>query len=253
MQPIKGAVQDQFGKVAANYRTSTVHATGPDLAEIVRIARLNGTESVLDVGCGAGHATLTFAPHVTSMIALDLTEAMLHQVEQQAAERGLTQITTRLGDVEQLPFEAASFDVVVSRYSAHHWPHPDTALREIARVLKPTGQFILSDIIAPADPALDTFVQAIELLRDRSHVRDHSADQWLHLIQASGLHAEFVQEWPVELAFEAWVTRMETPAAKVAILRTLLDEAPQEVKTSLRVQADYTFSLTGGLFHAIKS
>src|SRR5258708_7078432 len=163
MTDIKSAVQNQFGKVAANYRTSSVHASGEDLQWMVQTAQLTGTERVLDAACGAGHTAVTFAPHVREVVALDFTPAMLEQVEQLAAERQLTNISSRSGDVEKLPFEAHSFDLVVTRYAAHHWPHPLTALQEIARVLKPGGQFLLDDTVAPAEPLHDTFMQAVEL------------------------------------------------------------------------------------------
>src|SRR5690348_11657563 len=174
MQDVKAAVQQQFGNVAANYATSSVHASGEDLNRMVQYANLIGTERVLDAGCGAGHTALAFAPHVAGVVAYDLTPSMLEQVEALAFQRGTTNLTTHRGDVEELPFEDGVFDLVVSRLSAHHWPHPAQALAQFKRVLKPNGQFILSDIVAAEAPTLDTFLQAIELLRDPSHVRDQS-------------------------------------------------------------------------------
>src|SRR5690606_27034909 len=149
MTDIKQSVQNQFGRVAENYRTSAVHAAGEDLQRIVQLVAAQPAQRALDAGCGAGHTAAAIAPHVGTVIALDFTPTMLEQVEQLAAERGLTNLTTRHGDVENLPFADASFDLVVSRYSAHHWPHPAVAVSEIARVLQPGGRFILSDITAP--------------------------------------------------------------------------------------------------------
>lgn len=121
---IKASVQRQFNQVAANYSTSSVHAKGRDLEEMVSAVPLTGREQILDAGCGTGHTALAFAPHVAQVVALDFTEGMLAQGRQLAAERGLSNVEFRLGDVEKLPFAAAQFDLVVSRYSAHHWPHP---------------------------------------------------------------------------------------------------------------------------------
>ena len=86
--------------------------------------------------------------------------------------------TFTVGDIEHLEFADGSFDVVVSRYSAHHYPHPAVAIAEIARVLKPGGVFLLADVVSPEDPTADTYMNAIEVLRDPSHVRDHRVDQW---------------------------------------------------------------------------
>ena len=75
----KQAVRDQFGPVAAHYRTAGVHRAGPDLEAMLPAATLRGDERVLDVGCGGGHTAVAFAPAVAEVVALDLTEAMLEQ------------------------------------------------------------------------------------------------------------------------------------------------------------------------------
>src|SRR5690606_16665032 len=116
-----------------------------------------------DAGCGAGHTATTFAPHAAGVVALDFTESMLVQVQQLAAEKGLTNVETRLGDVEALPFEDASFDLVVSRFSAHHWPHPQQALAEFRRVLCPGGRVLIADVVGFDDPTCDTFLNTVEL------------------------------------------------------------------------------------------
>ncbi len=248
---VKESVNRQFSQAADNYATSKVHAAGEDLQEMVRFARLSGSERVLDAGCGAGHTALTFAPHVAEVVAYDLSTAMLAQVDKLAKDRGLTNIRTEEGDVEALPFADGSFDLVVSRYSAHHWPAPTRALAEIRRVLKPGGSFLLSDIVSFDDFTTDTFLQAMELLRDPSHVRDHTIAQWLAMLTAAGLAGEMVFSWPVPLEFDPWVARIHTPAQNVAMLRTLLDGAPREVREALQIQPNYDYCFSGALFRAI--
>src|SRR5262245_33037712 len=132
---IKQSVQRQFGAVAAHYATSVVHRSGPDLDAMLAAAAPRGAERVLDAGCGTGHTALAFAPLVAEVVGVDLTEAMLDQGRRLASERGLANITFQSGDVEQLSFPDVSFDIVASRYSAHHYPRPSAALREFARVL----------------------------------------------------------------------------------------------------------------------
>jgi SAM-dependent methyltransferase len=248
MYDVKAAVQQQFGNVAEKYRKSAVHASGEDLTRMVQIAGLQGTELVLDAGCGAGHTAMAFAPHAAQVVAYDLTALMLEQVEKLASERGIQNVVTRQGDVEHLPFDDASFDAVVSRYSAHHWANPVTALREFKRVLKPDGQFILSDIVAFPNHTLDTFLQAIELIRDPSHVRDHSIKQWLEMFDEAGFKTEVPFEWMLPLNFDSWVTRMATPPTNVTVLKSLFDGAPTEVRSTMNIQSDYTFSIPGALF-----
>lgn len=250
---VKEVVNRRFSQVAANYSTSTVHASGDDLNEMVRRANLNGSESVLDAGCGAGHTALAFAPVAGSVVAVDLSDAMLEQCRGLAAERQLDNVDFRRGDVEQLPLEDASFDLITSRYSAHHWPHPQRALSEFRRVLRPGGRFLLSDIVSFDDFSADTFLQTIELLRDSSHVRDHTVAGWLGMLAEAGFGAEVVFTWNLRLDFTSWVERMATPPAHVSMLRTVLDEAPSEVRVALRVEPDHSFTLPGALFQAVRS
>ena len=249
---IKASVQKQFNQVAANYSTSTVHAQGIDLAEMVKAARLTGREKVLDAGCVTGHTALTFGPHVAEVIAVDFTEGMLAQGRKLAQERQLHNVEFRLGDVEKLHFADGEFDLVVSRYSAHHWPHPMNALREFWRVLRTGGQFILSDVVSFADFTADTFLQAIELLRDPSHVRDHTPAQWLEMLAATNFQAEVVFTWDVDIDFTSWVKRMATPAPNVAMIQTLFDGASQEVRTALQVQPNYSFAFQGALMRSVR-
>jgi ubiquinone/menaquinone biosynthesis C-methylase UbiE len=249
---LKDVVEKQFSQTAENYRKSAVHARGVDLAKLVDIANLTGIEKVLDVGCGAGHTTGALAPHAQQVIALDLSEAMLAQVNSLAAERRLTNVESRQGDAEHLPFEEGTFDLVVSRYSTHHWPNPQAALRAIWRVLKPNGCFIVSDTIASESPLLDTFLQTLEVLRDVSHVRDYRFSEWQRWLAEVGFASEVVFTWDIFLDFEDWVARMATPELNVTMLRSLYRTAPSEVREYLKIQPNDDFTIYGGMIRAIK-
>ncbi len=242
MSDLKSSVQSQFDRVAANYRTSTVHAQGAEFAEMRALAALRGDERVLDAGCGAGHTAVNFAPHVAEVVALDFTASMLGQVNQLANDKGLTNVVTQLGDVEQLPFDDAHFDLVVSRYSAHHWPHPQQAVREFRRVLKPGGQVLLADVVGFDDPTCDTFLNAVELLRDPSHVRDFTPAEWIGFFQNAGYAADVAYEWRLFIDFISWTERMDTPQLNVAAIRQLLGGASSEIRSAMQINGhDFWF------------
>lgn len=239
---IAESVRRQFGSAAADYATSAVHAGGPDLAAMLNAAEETGSERLLDVATGAGHTALAFAPLVAEVVAVDLTEAMLAAGRGLAAERGLGNVRFEPGDAERLPFDDGSFDLVTCRYAAHHFPRPAAAAAEWARVLRPGGRCLLVDVVSFVEPATDTVLNAIEVLRDPSHVRDHTVGQWRAMIEAAGLEAEALGEWPLRLEFASWVARMRTPPAAIGGIGAILDAAPSSVREALGVEADHTFT-----------
>src|SRR5215469_12622498 len=121
--------QAQFGATAAAYTTSTGHGDASALGKLVQMAEARATDRVLDVATGAGHTALAFAPHVREVIAYDLTEAMLHETEKNAAARGLTNVATQQGPAETLPFPDESFDIAVVRLASHHFADNAQAVR----------------------------------------------------------------------------------------------------------------------------
>jgi len=233
---VKSSVQRQFGDVAAKYASSEVHVAGADLDAMLAAVDLTGDERVLDAGCGAGHASLAFAPQVHEVVAYDLTESMLATVESLANQRGFTNIITRHGDVENLPFSDAEFDLVISRYSAHHWPAPERAVEGFYRVLKPDGAFILSDIVGPQNYAQDTLLQTIELLRDPSHVRDYRISEWQDFMTQAGFKFEVLFKFSIELDFASWIDRMNTPDENAAVIRQVFDDAPAEIQSLFGIE-----------------
>ncbi|MFM0035121.1 class I SAM-dependent methyltransferase [Paraburkholderia strydomiana] len=236
-------VADAFGSTAAAYLTSQTHATGADLPMLAEsIAAMPGA-TVLDMGCGAGHASFAVAPHAKDVVAYDIAPPMLATVNGAAKERGLANIRTQQGAAETLPFDDHSFDWVISRMSAHHWHDVPAALAEVRRVLKPGGKVLFVDIAGIDHPLLDTHIQAIELLRDGSHIRDYRADEWVALFEAAGFKAAIRERWRIDIEFASWVARMRTPEPRVVAIHSLWDGAPDEVRQYFDVQADHSFKL----------
>lgn len=122
-------VEKQFGSQAKAYLTSAVHASGRNLDRLSKRLEAFPQAHVLDLGCGAGHASFVAAQQVNQVTAYDLSSQMLEVVSHAAREKGLNNVTTRQGYAESLPFADESFDVVISRYSAHHWHDVGQALR----------------------------------------------------------------------------------------------------------------------------
>jgi ubiquinone/menaquinone biosynthesis C-methylase UbiE len=241
----------QFGSTATRYLASPVHSSGADLDRLARLARESRISSALDLGCGAGHASYALARGGASrVVAYDLSEQMLEVAAAEAKERGHDQMEFRAGPAEQLPFPDTSFDLVVTRYSAHHWMNALAAVHEAARILKPGGTLIVIDVLAPENPLMDTVLQTVEILRDLSHVRDYRESEWRSMLEAANLSSPCVHRWRLQMEFDSWVARIRTTPARVDALKVVLDELPSEAREYFAVRRDRSFDVDSGWLEA---
>ncbi len=251
-KPHETLVVDQFGSRAGAYLTSAVHAQGADLEALAALVRRRPEQYALDLGCGAGHVSFAVAPHVRSVVACDLSPEMLDVVARAAAARGFDNLLTQQGVAERLPFTDGEFDCVLSRYSAHHWRDFDAGLREAARVLKPGGIAGIVDSVSVGSALLDTWLQAVELLRDPSHVRSRSRAEWDEAIVRAGLVPGIVRPFRVRLDFAVWIERMRTPPVRADAIRALQALASDSVTRHFAIEADGSFCIDVALFEAAK-
>lgn len=236
-------VGGQFGARAAAYLGSAVHAQGADLQALADLVRGKGEARVLDLGCGAGHVSFHVAPEVGEVVAYDLSPEMLEVVAHSASERGLGNIKTRQGIAESLPFAEGSFDYVFSRYSAHHWHDLDAGLREVARVLKRGGTVAIIDSLSPGIPVLDTYLQAVEVLRDPSHVRSYSRTEWDAALTRAGLTPGASDHFRLRMKFAVWTERMRTPKVQSDAIRALQRAMSETVARYFDIDAEGSFDL----------
>ena len=236
-------VSTQFSPQAEAYLRSPVHAQGEDLATLATLIGGRPNARALDLGCGGGHVSFVLAPRVAQVVAYDLSEAMVATTVDEARRRGHLNVEGRVGVAERLPYTDASFDIVVSRYSAHHWSDVSAGVREVHRILKPGGIAVFMDVVTPGLPLLDTWLQSLELLRDPSHVRNYCLAQWHSMTAAAGFKPVSCACYRVRLEFQSWTQRMATPEPVVAAIRGLQSRAPAEVRSRFDLQADGSFTV----------
>jgi ubiquinone/menaquinone biosynthesis C-methylase UbiE len=236
-------VQDQFGPRAAAYVQSPVHAAGEDLDALEAVARGEAPERAIDVGTGGGHVSYRLSPYAASVMAVDLSVEMLTAVSDTARARGLSNIETRVAPAESLPFDDASFDFLASRFSTHHWRDFEAGLRQARRVLKPGSTAVFIDVASPGVAALDTHLQAIELLRDPSHIRDYTLSEWEAALARAGFRVRNTQRRRLRMDYPTWVERMRTPEAHRVAIRSLQQTVSTETARYFTLEPDGSFTL----------
>ena len=148
--PVKQQVAAHWDRRAAHFDQDFGHsiATPAERAAWDRIMQLvdrgAGPLDALDVGCGTGFLSLELAARGHRVTGIDLAPTMLDLARRKAAEAGFG-IRFQEGDAEQAPFPAASFDLAISRHVLWTLPHPEAAIDDWIRVLRPGGRLVVID------------------------------------------------------------------------------------------------------------
>lgn len=244
-------VEDQFGPRAAAYVSSPVHAQGEDLDALEAIISAARPEKAIDLGAGGGHVAYRMSPHAGAVTAVDLSAEMTTAIAATAASRGLANIETVTAPAEALPCTDGQFDFLGCRFSAHHWRDFEGGLREARRALKPGASAVFIDACSPGGPALDTHLQAIELLRDMSHVRDYTVAEWGAALVRAGFLVRASRSWRIRMDFDQWIARMRTPDENVRAIRVLQSAAADNVRSHFAIEADGSFMLDTMMIEAV--
>ncbi len=232
-------VQEQFGPSATAYVASAGHAAGEDLDTLLAWGRARRPARVLDVATGGGHTALAFAGIARTVVAFDLTEPMLRAARDFIRGRGAANVAFVAGDVAALPFGDGAFDAVTCRIAPHHFADVAAAIRQIHRVLRPGGSFLVQDILGHDDPDTNAFITEVEKRRDPSHVRAYRAAEWGAFLRAAGLTVMDEAVVRKVRVWDDWTGRMRMSAAARGELEAFVRRAPE------RCRAAFDFKLSG--------
>jgi ubiquinone/menaquinone biosynthesis C-methylase UbiE len=232
----KAQVQDYFSRTAENYVAATSFRMGSDLQKLLTIGEWEPQQIALDVATGGGHTALAVAPYVGQIVVTDLTPRMLEKAREYILAQGVTNAQFQTADAEQLPFADASFDRVTCRIAPHHFPDVAKAVREIARVLKPGGLFLLIDNIVASDPELDNAANTLERWRDPSHVRAYTVEEWERFFSQAGLQIEYKEIMCKSHNYDEWTARAQLPDEEKARLEQYILHLDERIQRYFEVK-----------------
>jgi SAM-dependent methyltransferase len=231
-------VADEFGRQAQTFDHWAEKADDQVAVRFRAALGDAGQGNLLDVACGPGVVTAAIAPGAASVIAFDATERMLEKAKSRCAKAGLLNVDFKCGDAENLPFEDAQFDGVVTRLAVHHFADPQRALNEAFRVLRRGGTAVVVDVVSSEDADESDLQNAIERLRDPSHVRMLSPSELNACMSRVGFQDIEHTTWDKSREFEEWMGIVNDPA-RTEPIRTVvraLAEAGRTAGMGLSIQ-----------------
>jgi SAM-dependent methyltransferase len=218
-------IRDSFTTQAKAFAANPWVTDEERIQRLVAAARLKGDERVLDIATGPGYIAEAFARPAREVIGIDLTDAMLSIARERTQQRSIPNVSFRIGDAQNLPFESEEFDLVVSRLAVHHVQNPTQALREMTRVLRHGGTVLIEDIFASEHPDRAAYHDRWEILRDPSHVRAIPLSELLQLFRDVRLETDHVSTHDdLTPEVERWLATTQTPPDRAAEVRRLLEE-----------------------------
>ena len=232
----KEKVKQQFSKSKHHYITSTTHSNPVDLEELIQLINPEKHMVALDVATGGGHMAKYLANKVKTVIASDMTEAMLENTANHLSD--IKNINYTIADAENLPFEDNSFDIITCRYAAHHFPHPEQFIKESYRVLKQGGTCLIVDNVGHESQEYDTFINMLDKKRDPSHVRALPINEWKEYLQRIGFSIEREIARKKRLPYKEWVTRTLDDKREIEKVNQHILQAPEQIKHHYEVLID---------------
>jgi ubiquinone/menaquinone biosynthesis C-methylase UbiE len=193
-------VSDLWTERAELYRESAAHREGPDLDLIVEWSA--GARTALDVATGGGHVARRLREAGLEVVSCDPSPGMRPDVICRA---------------EDIPFADGCYDVVACRVAAHHFEDVRAATAEMARVS--------ADRVLVVDNLyLDERAEEADRVRDPSHVRNYTEEEWRGFFEEAGLRVEEVERFDKPIELEPWLERAGCTGGEAERVRELLGE-----------------------------
>ena len=190
----QAAIIEQFTRQAVPFSNQPAHSQESFINLMLAMSGVGPRDNVLDVACGPGLVACAFATRAKHVTGIDLTPAMIERAKQIQQERQLTNLTWRTGNVLPLPFPDASFSLVITRYTFHHFIDPKAVFAEMVRVCANGGRVLVADIALP--PEKRRAFDRMEKLRDPSHTSHLTPAEFLQMageLKLRDIRSQFIK------------------------------------------------------------
>jgi ubiquinone/menaquinone biosynthesis C-methylase UbiE len=194
-------IVEQFSRQAVPFAEMPIHFNEEADRLVLETVEIDPEDTVLDIACGPGLISCVIAQAARHVTGIDITPAMIEQAKAKQQSKGLTNVAWQVGDVSPLPFAPASFSVVFTRYSFHHFLDPKAVLAEMVRVCKPGGRVAVVDVFTTTREQATAYDQ-VEKLRDPSHTRALLLDELTGLFRDAGLSDSKTEFYKLEVELE---------------------------------------------------
>lgn len=183
--------RESFNRVLANQTYAGIIRDDKHLEVILNLVKDGNYRRILDIGTGTGYLAFPLAEMYpeAKVFGIDITETIIEKNKETAKERGASNLSFLAFDGLEYPFEAESFDLIVSRYAFHHFPDAEDSVRQMHRILKKGGRLLISDPMRhPLDEKgiIDDFMQ----VKKDGHIQFYSAKGLEELFAGNGLKKE---------------------------------------------------------------
>jgi ubiquinone/menaquinone biosynthesis C-methylase UbiE len=220
----KDLVREEFTRQASEYAAAPVIRDLDHIEKLIHVIGPSADARVLEVATGPGHVAMAFAKVTREVVGVDLTEAPLKIAERMRAERGLQNVSFRIGDVEaRLPFDDNEFDVVVCRFAVHHFENPAIVIGEMARVCRTDGTVAVEDLISSEHPERAEYYNRFERLRDTSHTRALALSELVQTVASAGLEIMRFESSALKNPVDRWFASGHTSPEREAEARAMIE------------------------------
>ena len=247
--------KEQFNNQAKFYSSSKTFSAGESLDILSNLFNKKKLESGLDIGTGAGFAAFELSKSCEKVEATDISEGMINEAKKIMKERKINNLNFNICSAEELNYRDKEFDIVTCRTAAHHFLDVEKFCSEVHRVLRDEGEFIIVDTITSDQIKLNNWHQEVELIRDKSHIKNLSLIEWKNILKISKFSFLDIIQSRVTMNLNDWMERSGTSDKDKNILKDKFQNSDEKIKSFFGIKIlnnDISFYWPVGIFHLKK-